>query len=353
LLDGYGGDDVLVGGPGADVFRIERGNGSDVIVGFAPGTDKLRLAGVALTSFAQVTAAARQVGRDTVIAIGGGETVTLRDVALPALSAGDVQLPIDLSAMTPTFRDEFDAFVTRDRGGPWLTDYGLGKPAYDHGLPGEAEVYVDRRYTGSGTRALGIDPFAIEPGGVLAITAAPVTAAARPWLGAAAYTSGVISTNHRFAQTYGYFEVRAALPAGQGFFPAFWLLPQSGAWPPEIDIVEALGQEPGVVHMTAHDQVDGRHVSAEAVTYLDDPAAMHRYGLNWTRAALAWYVDGVEVARQPTPASLRQPCYINLNLAVGGSWAGPPDATTGTGTMRIDYVRVYANADTVMAPRRP
>ena len=346
MLDGGAGNDVLVGGAGADTFRVRPGDGSDVIVGFTPGTDKLRLLGT-ITSLSQFKAGSTQVGNDVTVNLGQAESLTLSGVMLSAITARDLQLSIDTSTMKLTFADEFDVLNTRASGGTWLTNYGLGKPAYDRGLPGESEIYVDASYKGTGSKALGIDPFSVSSDGVLSITAAPVAAAAAPYLGSATYTSGVLTSKGAFSQEYGYFELRAALPAGRGFFPAFWLMPAAGGWPPEIDIMESLGKEPGTIYTTTHLLVNGKETGNGTATYIDAPTAMHTYGLNWTKDSLVWYIDRVEVARQATTGAMRQEFYININLAMGGGWAGVPDATTGTGSMKIDYVRVYANADTV------
>jgi beta-glucanase (GH16 family) len=40
------------------------------------------------------------------------------------------------------------------------------------------------------------------------------------------YQSGLITTKNKFTQTFGYFEMNAILPAGQGLWPAFWLYHQ-------------------------------------------------------------------------------------------------------------------------------
>lgn len=46
------------------------------------------------------------------------------------------------------------------------------------------------------------------------------------------------------------------------------------------------------------------------------------------------------------PAPFDQPFAMILNLAVGGEWPGPPDATTTfPATMAVDYVRVFAKLD--------
>jgi beta-glucanase (GH16 family) len=66
-----------------------------------------------------------------------------------------------------------------------------------------------------------------------------------------AYTSGVLCST--LEQQYGYFEARLKVPAGQGLWPAFWLLGNEGSTGVnEIDVHEILGQQPGTVYMTDH-----------------------------------------------------------------------------------------------------
>jgi Ca2+-binding RTX toxin-like protein len=92
-LNGGKGNDVLVGGVGADIFTIEKGNGSDAIMNFKPGWDIVNMATYGFTSFSQLKAAGTQSGADTVFKLGNGETLTLRDVKLNTLSASDFNLP--------------------------------------------------------------------------------------------------------------------------------------------------------------------------------------------------------------------------------------------------------------------
>ena len=77
------------------------------------------------------------------------------------------------------------------------------------------------------------------------------------WYGPCRYTSARLLTKGKFAATYGRFEARLKLPAGQGLWPAFWMLgdnidavgwPRSG----EIDVMENIGKEPSTVHGTLH-----------------------------------------------------------------------------------------------------
>lgn len=43
--------------------------------------------------------------------------------------------------------------------------------------------------------------------------------------GTVSYTSGRINTQNKHDFTYGLFEVRAKVPDGQGYLPAFWMMP--------------------------------------------------------------------------------------------------------------------------------
>lgn len=93
-LDGYSGNDTLTGNTGADTFLKFIGEGNDVITDFAAGAavnDVIRLNsyGSAFDSFAEVLAAAAQVGADTVITFGVGDTLTLSNVLVGNLNAND------------------------------------------------------------------------------------------------------------------------------------------------------------------------------------------------------------------------------------------------------------------------
>lgn len=156
------------------------------------------------------------------------------------------------------------------------------------------------------------------------------------------YTSGKLSSQGKFEQTYGRFEMRARLPAGKGMWPAFWLNGAKG-WPPEIDVLEMLGHQPNVIYMTNHfRKLLGGIVFKQGVyrgpDYSND---FHTFAMEWEPGEIRWYIDGAERFKswQGVP---KEPMYIILNSAVGGNWPGSPDtATVLPQYYDIDYVRVY------------
>jgi beta-glucanase (GH16 family) len=175
------------------------------------------------------------------------------------------------------------------------------------------------------------------------------------------YTSARLKTQGRFEQMYGRFEARLQLPRGQGLWPAFWMLGAdigSVGWPRggELDIMENIGKEPATVHGTIHgpgysgaESIGGAYTLPGGAAVAD---AFHVFAMEWEPAVIRFYVDDTLYATR-TPADLKagqawvfdHPFFLLLNVAVGGSWPGNPDAATVfPQTMRIDYVRVYTAA---------
>jgi beta-glucanase (GH16 family) len=250
---------------------------------------------------------------------------------------------IDPATLVPTFEDTFDAFDRArdpdDRNARWMTNFANGP---EDGIDSrtlannsEQQIYVDPEFGG-----LGLDPFRVTPRGLL-ISADRVPPLARSRLWDRPYYSGMISTRRSFSQLYGYFEIEAQLPRGQGFWPAFWMLPASGAWPPELDVMEALGSDPWSSYTTVHSRflnLKGRRIRAFA-NLSNRP---HRFGVSWTPKELIWYRDRREVSRLRTPDDLHQPMYMLANLAVGGVWAKSPDRSTQfPGTLAIRAIRAW------------
>jgi Ca2+-binding RTX toxin-like protein len=89
-VDGGRGNDFLTGDAGRDVFHFTNGYGADTVTDFTPGTDKLDLTGMGLTSASQALAFASQVGSDTVFNFGAGDTITLQNVSKAALTSAEI-----------------------------------------------------------------------------------------------------------------------------------------------------------------------------------------------------------------------------------------------------------------------
>ncbi len=179
----------------------------------------------------------------------------------------------------------------------------------------------------------------------------------------ATYTSGRINTQNKHDFTYGRFEVRAKVPEGAGYLPAFWMMPTDenlyGQWPRcgEIDIMEVMGSDTtkayGTIHYgNPHSESQGTKVLTSG-NYADE---YHVFSCEWEPGSIKWYIDGVlyheendwhsTTVGQGTvsyPAPFDQPFYLILNLAVGGSWVGYPDENTDFENQAfvVDYVRAY------------
>lgn len=175
------------------------------------------------------------------------------------------------------------------------------------------------------------------------------------------YTSARLLTKDLFEQQYGRFEARIRLPFGQGIWPAFWMLGadiDENPWPGagEIDIMEYRGQEPTVLIGSVHGPGynGGDAISKEYILENDRfDTGFHIFGIEWGPDFVNFYVDDV-LYNQITPEDVdeetdgegvwvfNKPFYILMNLAVGGTFVGSPNAETQfPQTMLIDYVRVY------------
>jgi len=170
------------------------------------------------------------------------------------------------------------------------------------------------------------------------------------------YSSARLVTRGKAAWTYGFVEIRAKLPCGRGSWPALWMLsaPPQTAWPDdgEIDIMEHVGFDPGVVHGTMHTLAYNhtKNNSRTATTTIPDACtAFHRYQLTWTANRIEVGVDDRNYFQYANDGSgnaewpFDSPQYLILNIAVGGDWGGQMgiDDTIFPVRMEVDYVRVY------------
>jgi beta-glucanase (GH16 family) len=149
------------------------------------------------------------------------------------------------------------------------------------------------------------------------------------------YTSGMVTTMKSFDFTYGYVQIVAKIPGGRGTWPALWLLPTSGTWPPEIDIMENFGSA-NTIRATVFWSASGavKYVGKTAESPSDLTEGYHTYGLLWRPHSLTWYLDGKVVDTYEGSHVPHQPMYLLANLAIDGRAAS-------RSTFSIRSVEVY------------
>lgn len=167
--------------------------------------------------------------------------------------------------------------------------------------------------------------------------------------------SAKITTEGKFAQQFGRFEMRAKLPEGRGGWPAFWLMPDDMQlpWPHEgeIDILEWTGNEPHRVIGAAHFGdvwPDNVHYSETLLTPWKWSDEFHQYAVEWRADRIDWIVDG-KVHGTMTPESIapwpwvfdQKPFYVILNMAVGGTLGGEVVQDDFPATYEVDWVKVW------------
>lgn len=193
-----------------------------------------------------------------------------------------------------------------------------------------------------------------------------------PVEGRRAYTSGRIRSTGAtgFSTQYGRIEARIKLPAGNGLWPAFWMLPTHspyGGWPMsgEIDIMEAKGRTPARSSGALHYGSRWPHHTYSHFDHAFPPGAditdFNRYAVEWEADEIRWYVNDTLIGTErkwwsrrpdaaenyPHLAPFDQPFHIVLNLAVGGSFDPQGSKAMHAGdfpaVMLVAYVRVYVD----------
>ena len=219
----------------------------------------------------------------------------------------------------------------------WTYDIGIG-PGNDGWGNNELEYYTNRP-----------ENVALDGAGNLAITARSES------FGGRSFTSARINTKGIFEQTYGRFEARIKMPWGPGIWPAFWMLGSNidqVSWPQcgEIDIMEYRGQEPNLVHGSAHGPgYSGGAAITKSFGFTNDrfDVDFHVFAIEWGEDYIDYYVDDTLYQRiKPEDVAgewvYNQPFFIILNVAVGGNYVGfPTPQTPFPQTMLVDYVKVF------------
>jgi len=296
---------------------------------------------------------------------------TLLVVASAILLTGNAAASPDLSQYERVFEDDFNG--SQLDASKWNTGFLWGPYLQ---INNEQQLYVDT--LGINANSLQENggqtpnPFSMT-GNSLKIVSTPVTQAsqipARPpendpiWSSYPEYRynesydpadidylSGTITSYDAFRFAHGYAEARVKLPAGQGLWPAFWLLTSFYVEDvPEIDIMEFLGHDKNTAYHTYHyfePQNGWNLVSTPSYksTSEDFTDGWNTFGVSWDSKSIVWYVNGVE-ARRITDQEYtipNQAMYVIANTAVGGNWPGSPDSSTPFPVeYEIDYIHVY------------
>ena len=240
---------------------------------------------------------------------------------------------------TLVWSDEFNSpYINATK---WSYDVGTGSWGWGNG---EAQYYTDNSNNSY-----------IQDGKL-------IIKAIKESYGGADYTSARLVTKNKGDWKYGRMEIRAKMPTGVGTWPAIWLLPTDyvyGGWPNsgEIDIMEAVGYDHGVVHATCHTDVynwfDGIPPPGGEIDVEDFDVEFHDYVLEWTENSLKWYLDGVNYYTFTNNNQgwshwpFDQEFHLLLNIAIGGTWGGQQgiDDSIFPVQMEVEYVRVYQGGD--------
>lgn len=330
-------------------------------------------------------------------------------IAPAAANEGASQARPDLARYVPVLLEDFSKGLSLYDGttGIWSTDLRR-----DVLVTNSAQsVFLDGAEVTASGEAIGLDPFRVADG-VLRIGSGVIPEEKSAAVGdlldrvgqgkykdSVRYYTGRITTGRTWAQTYGYFEIVAKVPAGQGHWSAFWLSAAGIGWPPEIDVFEAYGK--GLKAATPRDdvfnvavffdEIDARGARTQSVDivnpYAPDaegrpsrPEVKNRgrqhvfnhktdakarfgadiyesfwtYAVEWTPDEIIFYFGKsrdslVEIYRAPTPDDLRSPMAVIANDQIGtltGWWdpvPGQDDLTFAPGNdLEIASISVYA-----------
>ncbi|MGN6692830.1 MAG: glycoside hydrolase family 16 protein [Aquihabitans sp.] len=199
-------------------------------------------------------------------------------------------------------------------------------------------------------------------GGNLVLTARAATneCAEGSWSGTKGYISGWAQTGGArtpsatvapgYTFTFGRVDVRFRADAGEGLWPAIWLLapgtPRSdGKLPypsrPEIDILEIHGDAPDLWRFHLHNTTSAGAAVDPGESYAgpDTSTGFHTASVEWRSDRITWFVDGTARWTYRGPGIPQVPMYLVVNLAVGG-WAGTPDPSAFPAQMLIDSIHI-------------
>lgn len=180
------------------------------------------------------------------------------------------------------------------------------------------------------------------------------------------FLSGRIDSRSKMEFTYGSISARMKLPAGTGFWPAFWAL-GIGKWPDsgEIDIMENVGETDWISAAIHGPGYFGETPIVNKIYFKKgkDITQWHVYTVDWHENTMIFKVDGEMYYKVTRPMienygkwAFDNPKFLILNLALGGAYPakingvknpynGLPQATANLikankGKLLIDWVKI-------------
>lgn len=186
------------------------------------------------------------------------------------------------------------------------------------------------------------------------------------------YTADV-TTQGKYEQTYGYFEVRCILPAATGLWSAFWMMngqvvnvDGSGRDGTEVDVFESMyykdnwwGND-GVISGIVYDGYgpEIQNASIGKVFIENNPYEEYNtYGVEWNENEYIFYVNGYETGRLDAGGVSQNPEYLLLSVEFAGENGVQNSDRHGTGEIsktpaenwpaefKVDYVKCYQYID--------
>jgi len=174
------------------------------------------------------------------------------------------------------------------------------------------------------------------------------------------YTSACLISRGRKTWQYGRFEMKAKIDISPGLWPAWWTLGTAGRWPAngEIDIMEYYRKRllANIACLNKDHRAEwfSNTFSTDSLGGKKWSAKFHIWRMDWTKEFIALYVDNQLLNKVSLDSLInkdgsgfnpfKQPHYMLLNLAIGGTSGGDPSDTPFPKEFVIDYVRVYQQA---------